>query len=66
MPSRTSDAAKRVYDLYRRTPEIGSSSYLHDHYRRGLLRISPPPRSQETAHAAWRAGRDTADNGDPT
>jgi len=51
---------KTIYDLYMTDPEAGRSSHLHNHYRRGLLEILPPERSQQAAHAAWRAGRDTA------
>ena len=49
----------RIYDLFRRSPDEGRSSYLHDHYRRGLLGVQEPPRSRTAAHAAWQAGRDT-------
>jgi len=50
---------KTIYDLYRNTPELGTSSYLDNPYRRGLLDILPPRRSEAAAYAAWRAGRDT-------
>lgn len=51
--------ADTVYDLFRHAPDEGRSSYLHDHYRRGLIDVLPPDRSQVAAYAAWRAGRDT-------
>ena len=48
-----------IYRLYRDHPDQGRTSYLDNHYRRGLLGILPPERSRQAAHAAWRAGRDT-------
>lgn len=52
--------AESVYQLYRNDPESGAASYLHDHYRRGLAGIMEPSNDAHLAHAAWRAGRDTA------
>jgi hypothetical protein len=58
-PPHERNPGNEVYRLYRESPDEGRSSYLHDHYRRGLLGTSPPERSRAAAHAAWRAGRDT-------
>ena len=51
---------KLIYDMFRHTPDQGKGSYLHDHYRRGLLGVHEPETTREAAHAVWRAGRDTA------
>lgn len=52
--------AQRIYDAFIDTPDLGKSSYLHDHYRRGIAGIMEPARANHLAHAAWSAGRDTA------
>lgn len=49
--------AKAVYNLYRKTPWDGESSYLHDHWQRGVLGVMEPDKKAYLAHAAWRAGR---------
>jgi hypothetical protein len=47
-----------IYRLFRDHPERGASSYLADHYKRGLQGVMKP--DGYPALSAWRAGRDTA------
>jgi hypothetical protein len=49
-----------VYRMFRDDPEAHRSSYLHDHYRRGLQGIMEPDKGAVSAHDAWRAGLDSA------
>lgn len=54
------DMIQLIYELYRHRPHVGKSSYLHDHYHRGVAGIMRPPSGARFADAAWRAGQDAA------
>jgi hypothetical protein len=53
-------SAAGVYEIFRETPHRGESSYLYDHYKRGIQGIMKPDAKKRLALAAWQAGADTA------
>jgi hypothetical protein len=54
-----SKASDKIYDMFMADSDSCRSSYLYDHYQRGMQGIMKPAKSQKLALAAWRAGRDT-------
>jgi len=57
--NQTSDTEK-IYKAFRENPEEFKSSYLYNHYKRGLVGIIKPTASEKNALAAWKAGRDSS------